>query len=357
MGTRFSNAIYAVLTAVCLSAPLSAQFVLHSEDATIKFGIQGQFWGDWNQDPGTGNYSQNLYLRRARILVGGSIGDDVTFFFETDDPKLGLTPKALGTGFLIQDAFVEWKASNALRLSGGLMLVPFSRNALQSTLSYYTLDISPITTVNNTATQSSALRDAGFQASGFFLKDKLQYRLGAFQGERDSNAKNSLRTAGYIQYDFFDTETAYTFIGTGLGKKKILAIDGGFDKQSSYRSYSGNVAADLPVRRGDEIGGQFQYLHYDGRQKFTSIPDQNDFLVEAAYYLHDFKTQPFAKAEKQSFAAAVNNAKDITRYGGGVNCYIHGQNLKWTLQYLRAIPNNTQRPANEITMQLQLFYF
>jgi hypothetical protein len=62
--------------------------------------------------------------------------------------RLGLTPKALGSGFLVQDAFIEWKANNALRLDAGLMLVPFSRNVLQSTLSFYTLDISAISIVN-----------------------------------------------------------------------------------------------------------------------------------------------------------------------------------------------------------------
>jgi hypothetical protein len=67
--------------------------------------------------------------------------------------------------------------------------------------------------------------------------------------------------------------------------------------------------------------------------------------------------QPFAKVETQRFVADINSGKDVNRYGAGVNCYIHGQNLKWTLQYLRAFVNNSSRPANEISMQLQLFYF
>jgi hypothetical protein len=174
----------------------------------------------------------------------------LTFFFETDSPNLGKTPKTLGTGFLIQDAFVEYKFHNVFRVDDGLMLVPFSRNTLQSPASYYTLDVSPITTVGNASTQSSALRDAGFGAKGFFLKDKLQYRFGLFQGARDANARSSLRTAGYLQYDFFDTETAYTFPGTALGKRKILAVDAGFDTQGAYRAWSGNIATDVPVGGG-----------------------------------------------------------------------------------------------------------
>ena len=347
-----------MLALVCL--PASAQLVLKNEDVQFKFGVQGQFWADWTQDStaGTQGYQQNVYLRRMRLIVGGDIGKDISFFFQTDDPKLGLTPKALGSGFIIQDAFVEWRANKAFMVEGGLMLVPLSRNTLQSPASYYTLDLSPLTAVNNTSTQSSGLRDAGFGSKGFFLKNKLQYRWGLFQGQRDANAHNSLRTAGYVQYDFFDTETGYTFVGTALGKKKILAVDAGFDKQGSYRGLSSNIAADLPVNHGDEIGGQFQYFHYDWQTKFPTIANQNDYLVEGAYYIHKAKAQPFMKAEFQRFVAAANYSKDMNRFGAGVNYYIHGQNLKWTLQYLRALPQNSSlKPSNEFTMQLQLFYF
>jgi hypothetical protein len=260
---------------------------------------------------------------------------------------------------VLQDAFLEWAPSKILAIDGGLFIVPFSRNALQSTLSFYTLDISSLTTVNNSATQSAALRDLGFQARGYFLNDRLQYRIGEFQGERDANARDSLRTAGYLQYDFFATETDYVFAGTALGKKKILAVDVGADKQGSYRSLSANTAFDQPVHGGDEIGGQFQYLHYDGRTKFPSIADQNDWFVEGGYYLRRIKTQPFAKFESQNFVAAANATKDVHRAGAGLNVYVRGQNLKWTFQYNRLFPQNGSplKPSNEFTMQLQVFYF
>jgi hypothetical protein len=342
------------------SAPAGAQIVVKNEDVTFKFGVQGQLWADWAQDPsGTQGYQQNLFLRRARIIVAGDVGKDVSFFFETDDPKLGITPKNLAAGFIIQDAMIEWRPAKQLQLSGGLFIVPFTRNGLESTLSYLTLDLSPIAAVNNSATQSSALRDMGFQFKGFFAKDRLHYRIGAFDGQRDANGHNSLRTTGYLQYDFIDREKGYLFSGTGLGKAKILAVDAGFDRQGSYRGYSANIAAAIPIRKGDEVAGQFQYIRYDGRDKFISIPLQNDFLVEAGYFDHRVKIQPFVKYEAQAFAAAANASKDISRFGMGANYYIHGQNLKWTGQYLRALPQNGSplKPANEFTVQLQFMYF
>ncbi|HLK65591.1 MAG TPA: hypothetical protein VKU19_19270 [Bryobacteraceae bacterium] len=359
---------------LALAPAASAQLQVKSEDITLKFGFQGQFWADWTQDataPSAGNqgYVQNFYLLRARLMFGGTIGNNINFFFQTDDPKLGYSPaggsKTMTTGtstspgFVLQDAWMEYKASTHLQIAAGEMLLPVSRQGLQSTLSFYTLNISPVSTIANGPTQESALRDMGLQARGYFFNDRLQYRGGIFAGERDANGRNSLRPALYLQYDFFDREKEYAYAGTALGKRKILAIDAGGDTQGSYRSMSANIANDTPVNGGDELGFNFQYLHFDGRNKFTAIPNQNNYLLEGAYYLHKCKFQPFLKFETQDFVAAVNNTKDINRWGFGGNYYVHGQNLKVTAQYLRALPQNgsTIRPSNEFTMQLQVFYF
>ena len=370
------SAMACVVMLALFAAPASAQLQVKNEDVTLKFGFQGQFWADWTQDataPSAGHqgYAQNFYLLRARLMMGGTIGDNISFFFQTDDPKLGLSPagstatKSLTTGnstspgFVIQDAWVAYKVNTALEFSGGEMLVPNSRQGLQSTLSFYTVNISPMATVANGSLMESALRDVGFQARGYFLHDHLQYRGGIFAGERDANGRNAPRPALYLQYDFFSPEKEYAYAGTALGKRKILAIDVGGDKQGSYRSETANLANDTPVNGGDEIGLNANFFHWDGRNKFTAVPDQNDYLLEAAYYFHRAKIQPFAKFESQNFVAAVNNTKDINRWGTGANYYIHAQNLKWTLQYTRALPQNGSpiRPSNEITMQLQVFYF
>ena len=373
--TLLSVMVCALMLAL-VPAPASAQLQIKTEDVTLKFGFAGQFWADYTQDataPSAGKqgYAQNFYLLRDRLMLGGTIGNNISFFFDTDDPKLGLSPagsaatktlttgNATSPGFLIQDAWVEYKVSHHLQLSGGEMLVPNSRQSLQSPMSYYTVNVSPVATVNNAAEVESALRDVGFQARGYFFDDRLQYRGGIFDGARDASGRNAPRPALYLQYDFFDREKEYAYAGTALGKRKILALDVGGDKQGTYRSDSLNVASDTPGRGGDEVGLNFSVLHFDGRTKFTSIADQTNYLMEADYYIHKAKFQPFAKFETQDFVAAVNGIKDINRWGAGANYYIHGQNLKWTAQYTRALPQNgsTIRPSNEFTMQLQVFYF
>jgi hypothetical protein len=351
------------LSATLLIAPAAAQIRIGSSegDASLTLGVTGQIWSDFQQDANTTapqGYQQDIFIRRIRFMMGGSLTDNLTFFLQTDDPNLGKLPKSLGTGFIIQDAFFEYRISDAVRVDGGEMIVPLTRNAMQSVASYFTLDISPVATQNNTATQSNALRDLGFQLRGFFLKDHLGYRLGEFSGERDSNGRDSLRTAGFLQYDFFSPETGYTFVGTALGKQKILALNAGFDTQGSYHAFSSDLAAAIPVRGGDEIGGQVQFVRYQGGEKFLTIPQQNDVLVEAAYYTRKYKVQPFAKFEDQEFTAAPNALKDWDKWGGGLNYYLHGQNLKLTLQLQRAFPQNSpNKPSNEFSIQFQVFYF
>jgi hypothetical protein len=350
----------AIATMLATARPGAAQLQISSEDVSVKFGFLGQFRGDWTQDAtGSQGYQQNLYMRRGRFMVGGQIGDRISFFFDTDDPNLGKTPKALNAGFLVQDVFVEWKVSREFQISGGEMFAPFSRQQMQSPTSYYSADISALACVSNSATGSSALRDMGFAARGYFFDDRLQYRAGVFQGQREANAHNALRTSGYVQYDFFDREKGYSYVGTALGKSRILALDAGVDKQSDYRAYSANLASDTPVHGGDEVGVNLQYFHFDGRRKFLNIPDQNNFLGEFTYYLHRAKVQPFGRIEAQSFVEEVARTNNIRRAGGGLHYYIRGQNLKWTAQYLRATPGSGSalRPANELTVQLQFFYF
>jgi hypothetical protein len=173
----------AIVFATLAATPLKAQIALKSEEISARFGIQGQLWANWAQDA-TGTvpgYTQNLYLRRLRVMAGGEIGNDLTFFIQTDSPNLGKTPKSPTGGFMLQDAFLEWKTCNPLRIDGGLYVVPLSRNTLQSTTSYYTMDLSPLTTISNSSTQSAGLRDLGLGARGFFPRTNCNIALVYFR--------------------------------------------------------------------------------------------------------------------------------------------------------------------------------
>jgi len=365
MTTRFAPRALAAFAFAALLAPAAAQaqaVIKVNDNVNFKLGFQLQGWADWTQSAANGSYSQNLFLRRARLLVGGQVAKDVTFFFQTDSPNLGKVvngAKVTTSGFLVQDAFLSWKLDDAFILEGGLFLVPLSRNVLQSTLSFYTLDISPTSAVMAAPTQTNGLRDTGFQAKGYLVDGgRLEYRLAVFQGVRDAASRNPFRTSGYLQYNFFEKEKGYVFAGTNLGKKKVLNVSTGLDVQKDYKAYSGDVFASIPVAKGDEVGGQVQWIHYDGGDFLKTLPKQDDVLVEAAYYLSAAKLQPFLKYESQKFASDADTAKDQDRFGGGLNYYVSGQNFKITAQYLRVDPKSSSlKSTSQFTIQLQAFYY
>jgi Phosphate-selective porin O and P len=335
-----------------------------NDDVSFRVGAQLQLWGDMAQDAVTNEYNQNLFVRRARVLLTGSVMKDVTFFIQTDNPNIGKAPKALTTGFVLQDAWAEWKISDQFMLDGGLMLVPLSREELTSTTSFQTIDISPTATVFATPTQTSATRDTGFQGKGYLADGRLEYRLGVFQGVRvaatttTAASRNTFLHAAYVQYDFFEKERGYVFAGTNRGTRKILALSAGYDGQKDYRAYSANLHATIPVMNKNEVAALVQLQHYDGGKFLTAIPRQNDYLGEFDYYIAPSKIQPFVKYEDQSFGVSSNPSKDVKRYAGGFNYYVNGQNLKFTGQLTRVIPDNSAiRSTNEFTIQMQVWYY
>lgn len=358
----------ALVLLVAAPAARAQAIVKVNDDVFFRLGIQYQMWADWQQDTTpTAGYAQNLYLRRIRFILAGQTAKDVSFFFQTDNPNLGKSTqtvaggaggKSLGTGFIVQDAWIEWKIANEFRLDAGLFLVPLCRNCLQSTNSFTTLDISPLATLENAVTQSSGTRDTGFGAKGYLAGDHFEYRAYVFSGARDPGVKNSFRYSGRVQYDVFDTETGYVYAGLNFGKKKILAFGAGSDNQAKYHAYSGDVFFDFPVMKADAITGQAAWIHYDGENRFTALPRQNAYLGELGYYLGAAKLEPFFQYQKEDYSDAVNDLKNQTRYQGGLSYFIHGNNLKVTGAFTRLfLKDPAIRPTNEVTVQVQAFYF
>jgi hypothetical protein len=349
----------ALVAAVLLPAAAQAQAIIKVNDNVFfRFGMQMQAWADWQQNATATGYAQNLYLRRVRFQVAGQLAPNLSFFFQTDNPNLGKAPKALGTGLLVQDAWFEWKIVDGFMLDAGEFLVPLSRNGLQSTISFITLDISPTSTVFSAPTTSNGLRDTGFQIKGYLIDGgRLEYRAALFQGIRNPDARNAFRESAYLQFNFLDKERGYVFAGTNLGTKKIFNISGGYDTQNTYKAYSGDVFTNLPFGAGNEFAAQLQGVHYDGNTFIKAIPKQNDLLAELGIYIKAAQFQPFGKYEQQKFTNTVDKPKDQTRWGLGANYYVFGsQNLKLTGQFLRVKPKSPLKDTNEFTIQLQAWY-
>jgi hypothetical protein len=357
MPSRLPTHWLAVVLLLVQATVSEAQVVVKAgDDVNFKLGILGQFQADTLEDPAADANTNNLFIRRIRLMFGGQVAKNVTFFVETDSPNLG---KALPAGKsaappeFIQDAYGEFKVSDAFALDAGLMFVPFSRNALQSAASLLPIDYGAYTFTQSAPTQSSTGRDTGFQAKGGLLGNRLEYRVGAFQGLRDPQSHNSFRYVGRLQYNFFDTDTAFFYTGTYAGKKRMLAVGTAFDTQKHYRGFDADAFLDYPVGAG-AVTSQFDYNYFNGDVTLVTLPKQHNMLFELGYLVSALKLTPVLQITSRDIAGATSG--DENHWSVGLNYWWAGHNANIKGAYSRISPSGAAA-QNEFTVQLQLFYF
>jgi hypothetical protein len=388
--------------------PVKAGTVLRFDEIfSFRPGILIQMWAVAQQADATpkangdaGDFTKNLYMRRGRLQMFGGIGDRITYFVLWESSNFGLAASNTDgsvnkqyTPFTFDDAWMDLKLNKYISVQAGLMLLPFTRNILQSTATYLPLDIGSVSATYIGGTQTDVLRDNGFQIKVNANANHFEARAMVSQGIKtpDTSAagrvpgKNDPRFTGFMQYNFLDPETGYVFNGEYFGKKKIAAIAVGADYQKTgesnpYFATSATGFVALPIhgadpKGGDEVAGQVEYLHYhNGRLPLTALQKQDDLLVEASYYNNAAKASVFAKfegrflADDEFIAPTVPYSTLSTRvYAGGFKYFLAYQYANITLQYsLTQSPNAPKELAtggaltrynqNNVTLQLQLSY-
>lgn len=361
--------------------------------AAIRFGAQAQVWADASQDSNreadgsAGDYQYNMFVRRPRVFAGIQVGQNITAFMLLEGPNLGratgnaANPKNFDSlAFL--EAWADVKLHDAFIIAGGLMLVPLTRNGLQGTTTYFSLDVGNTSAVAFAALQQSLLRDTGFQVKGMLADDHFEYRIGVHAGIREApsmmppelGAKNAPLFAAFAQYNFLDTEKGYVFNGTYYGKKKVLGVAAGFNYQKGtdvdpYQAVSGAVFAAIPLNGdpkngGDEVGGIAQYVRYNGNETAPGVPLQNDFLAELAYYNKASKLSVFGKFETILLSSEALKPLNRRFYGGGFKYHLAENLCNFTFAYNRQefqdAPTSgmgAKNATNQFTVAMQVFYY
>jgi len=176
----------------------------------------------------------DMYLRRARIILSGQITDGVQFFAETDNDNAGKSGQA-SVSTDIQDAFADMRLlktedGSEQWIKAGLILLPFSFETRASAASLLGLDYNSeaIKLVN-----TFVWRDYGVEFHGN-IGNRFSYAAGVFDGydlkDSDKNSEADLRFTGHAAFnllgnaekDWFYTQerptitTNYLSIGAGL---------------------------------------------------------------------------------------------------------------------------------------------
>jgi len=333
--------------------------------------------------PTLGGYAKNLYLRRTRILLGGSLLGKVDFFVDTDYPNLFLdsntaaagAPEAFQKntpGMNVQDAFVTYKPladmaalADMFKIDVGYMLPPMAHNAVQGATTLYGFDYFTYSFQHSgsfNSTGSPVGRDLGVQVRGLLIDGHLEYRLGLFQGLRDNRtatdmeARNFFRATGRLQINLLDPETGFFYQGTYLGTKRIASIGISGDLQDKYRYFAVDGIVDLPAGPG-VVTAQVNLAHWNGGAFLVpNLFKQTALMGEAGYLIADLRVNPILRLEHRWGSGTV---PDETRLGGGLAYWPSGHNINLKAFYARVKDtlNGNSGSFNQINLQMQIFFF
>ncbi len=358
---------------------------IESSSTTIKFGLlaqpQYEAAGVIPAPNGMPNgMSSNLFLRRARILVGGTLFGTFDYFFDTDYPNLfkaapvgpGMLVVAKATpGMNIQDVFMTYKPmADLVKVDVGYMLPPLSHNAIQGAGTLYGWDYFAYTFQHSTAGYGGVVnafgssanpigRDLGVQLRGLVVDGHIEYRAGLFQGLRHDAtmtgvaSQNFFRFAGRLQVNLFDPEPGFFYAGTYFGAKKILSIGGSFDLQGAYRYFAADVIADLPLGPG-VLTAQLNAAHWTGGTFVPALVPQTAVVGEVGYNITAVQISPIVRVEELVISGPVANENRFA-VGAAFWPYLHNSNLK--LFYTRITRQAAPHGANQINLQWQVYFF
>lgn len=295
-----------------------------SEDGSkyIRFITWHQFWTSWtDNNPGTvdvnGNASSSSFsigLRRSRMLMLAQVSPRfliLTHFGINNQSFVngGATGTAYGNNggkkpqLYLHDAWAEYTVvPDKLYIGTGLHYWNgVSRLASASTLNFMGLD-NPISAWFTIEGNDQFARQLGIYAKGQFKK--FDYRF-AFNKPftfgvkpTDVTSANATATltekmsfAGYVNYQFFDTESNKLpfFVGSHLGAKKVLNLGAGY-----YIHPEATGSREIvPV---DSVTNDTNFIKHDtklfGADIFADIPLNKEngmyFTGYGGVYLYDF---------------------------------------------------------------------
>jgi hypothetical protein len=388
---------------------------IENSSASIQFGILAQPQFEMAGAPDADKTTKNIFLRRFRFMVGGTLFKSFEFFFQVDWPNLfkldpGETMKfdKNAPGLNIQDAYATFKPlaplgdrvtrSIDIKVDAGFMLPPLSHNSLESAAKLYGQDYFVNTyrrnVTNNAdpfgaAGQSPLGRDTGAQLRVLALNSHIDFRGGVFMGKRLGavpagagpavvGGVNPFRLAARLQINLLDGEPGFFYQGTYLGAKKIVSIGGFVDYQNPYKYFGGDFFVDLPVGPG-VFTAQADVGRWDGGtytdtngiiMAFLPMPKQTVYMAEVGYLIGPIMLSPIAHFERlvsplipmdstmpnsPLIVDPMNPSED--RYGGGLAFWPYGHNSNLKAFFTRIHRAAGGHDFNVINVQWQVYVY
>ena len=384
-------AIVAGLCLIASSAIAGPVWTFGPEDqGLMKLDYKGQFQFNMrdNGSGSDGDDSTNEFnFRRNRLALMGAWGQHFGLYVQTEyNEDNNITPFNVTDGnnsdFQLLDAVLRFKYNSAFNLWAGKFKYNLTRENLESCEEPLTLDRSVLL---RAPLASEGTRDKGVAVWGNLFNDKFQYRFDVMNGRNDSSSapKSNFRYTARAHVSLLDPETGYGYRGTYMGEKKVLTIGAAYQFENDV-AYADTVAGDAvdysawtvdlffeyPVEDVGTFTLSAAYADYDLDDAYQGANpeggvigltgEKNGGYIKAGYMLPNLPLQFFARAENWSFANLDNCIdQEVDWYGGGVNYYFRGQNLKLTMELSQVdydIEEGNVEDFTTFTTQLQVIF-
>lgn len=322
-----------IMTTVSLMAVAGPKFEV-SDDAYLQAGILGQVHGTYTDNTAD---KEDIYLRRARVILFGQVMDGVKFFVETDNDNAGKAGKS-GVSTDIQDAFIDICLTENNWLEIGLILLPFSFETKSSAASLLGIDYnSEVIKLANTF----VWRDNGAELHGSLGK-KIAYRAGVFDGyDADGASKNSeaeLRYTGHIAVNVIgDVQTGWFYSQERLSDAPYLSIGIGGDYQEDATRMksiddttdliTGNEAYVIDFQSGCKLGALGVTLNGAWYKWDNAVFKGDTLFTEAG--LRYKKLQLTAKVTNQD----PDSGESVGDTTVGLNYFMQNHNARGGIEY------------------------
>ncbi len=365
----------------------------------VRFIMWHQLWLEANSNQKSLRYS----IRRSRFLAYAQISPRflILTHFGLNNLNAGnltANPNTQSDNqsslLFLHDAWAEFAVvPQKFHVGSGLHYWNgISRLTNQSTLNMMTLD-NPgagnsdvrLFPWNNITTSDQFARHLGIYAKGSF--GKFHYRVSA------NNARNNMgelgpipsfqvdnndgtgiwNYAGYFKYDIFDKESDKLpyFVGTYLGKKKVLSVGAGFfhhpnalavntiDDRESVTHFALDAFYDAPINDHLAISalGAYYNFNYGSTDGFAS----GGLVPSSGSVVHGQVGLLFRDANLMPYVTYNNADLDFTpdtssEFGVGLNYFINGHFAKLTAEFTTGSRGATGADSSNI-FRLQTHIF
>ena len=178
--------------------------------------------------------------------------------------------------------------------------------------------------------------------------------MGLYRGNRNHDGEFPYRYMARFVWYPLEADTGVFYTGTTHGQKKIIALGASFDRQGNYSANSVDFFLDHPVKNGDAVTIQADFTRYDGGTSFTTLPKQNDWLLEGSYYFKKARLGPYVQFASRDLDNP--SSADDRKIQGGVAYWIQKHRLNIKAGYGKLLKDGSP-DRSQFVVQTQFFYY